>query len=242
MKDTRKRQAVLARRRRRFRYRRLHALRLDVAAVVFLFVAGWLLCPSFTSEKPSGDVDTPMTSAIIEQVQTPADVLVLSPTVFAFTSAGGFADGVVAAGLAASTEKLAVLPPLPEPAKTEVWLHDRLHYLWPGGSALWQLSMPTIPSRLKESERVDGGNSSVGVKTWVSTPGIEVPEGLAADLKSGRGKTVRIYVVFGDDGRAENVMLGQNTLESVDVAAVERRAMRMTGSPGLFAWITLSIP
>ena len=242
MNNTRKRKAVLARRRRRFRYRRLHALRLDVAAVVFLFVAGWLLCPSFESGVPTGAIDIKTTSAIIEQAGTQVDALVLSPTVFAFTSLGGFADGVVAAGLAASTESLALLPPLPEQRSSEAWPHDRLSCRWPGGSALWQLSMPAVPVIQKTSGIDNSGNDAVGVRTWMSVSGLEVPEGFAADLKSGRGKTVRVYIMFGADGRAEDVVLGQNTMDLTDAAALERRAMRMIGKPGLFAWITVAIP
>lgn len=76
----------------------------------------------------------------------------------------------------------------------------------------------------------------------MSVSGVEVPEGFAADLKSGRGKTVRVYIMFGADARAEDVVLGQNTLDSADAATLERRAMRMTGKPGLFAWLTVAIP
>ncbi len=242
MNDTLKRQAVLARRRRRFRYRRLHSLRLDVAAVVFLFVAGWLLCPRFEVEKPSEIVDAPMTSAIIEQSETLADTLVLSPTVFAFTSPGGFADGVVAAELAASTEELALLPPLPEQPKAETRPQNRFTCRWPGGARLWQLSMPAIPVIQKGVGTDNAGNDVIEVRIWVSTTDLEVPEGFAADLKSGRGKTVRVYIMFGDDARAEDVVLGQNTLDSLDAATLERQAMRMTGKPGLFAWLTVAIP
>ena len=242
MNNTRKRKAVLAWRRRRFRYRRLHALRLDVVAVVFLFVAGWLLCPSFEKGEPSGVVGMSTTSAIIEQIGTQIDALVLSPTVFAFTSPGGFADGVVAAGLAASMEKFALLPPLPEQPEQEIRIQERHAYRWPGGSALWQFSMPLVPTIQKAGGTGNAGNSAVGVRTWMSVSGVEVPEGFAADLKSGRGKTVRVYIMFGADARAEDVVLGQNTLDSADAATLERRAMRMTGKPGLFAWLTVAIP
>ncbi len=242
MNYTLQRQAVLARRRRRFRYRRLHALRLDVVAVVFLFVAGWLLCPRFESEEIAGAVDTPMTSAIIEQSGAQADALVLSPTVFAFTSPVGFADGVVAAGLAASVDKPALLPPQPEQVESKIWPESQRQYRWPGGPALWQLAMPAVPVDQKVNRTDTTGKSSVGVKTWVSDSAVEVPENFAADLKSGRGKTVRIYIMFGADGRAEDLVLGQNTLDSADAAALERRAMRLKGKPDLFAWITVAIP
>lgn len=228
--------------RRRFRYRRLHFLRLDVVAVVFLFVAGWLLCPRFKSGEFAGPASAKTTVAILEESGTQADVLVLSPTVFALTSPGGFADGVVAAGLAASTEPLALLPPLPEQQNALSWPHDRLPCRWPGGPALWRISMPTAPAIGAEVRASQTGNTGTVVQMWVSTPGVEVPEGFGADLKSGRGKTVRVHVVFGEDGRAEDVIVGQNTLDPADAASLERAAMRISGKPGLFAWITVAIP
>ena len=241
MKDKRKRRALLARR-RRFRYRRFHALRLDVAAVVFLFVAGWLLCPSFKSAESAGATSGKTTSAIIEQSEVQANLLVLSPTVFAFTSTGGFADGVVDAGLVASTEELALLPPLPEQRKPETLLKDQLPCRWPGGTALWGLSMPAVPIKSGHGGTSQMGNRDTAVKTWVSEPDVVVPEGFAADLKSGRGKTLRVHVLFGAEGRAEEVVLGPNTLDLADAASLERSAMRLTGKPGLFAWITVAIP
>lgn len=242
MKISRKRKAALARGRRRFRYRRLHFLRLDVIAVVFLFVAGWLLCPSFERDAPSAAAGTKLVSVIIEQGGARADVMVLAPTVFAFTSSGGFADGVVAAGLETSTETLALLPPLPEQSESKTWPQDRFQDPWPGESILWRFSMPTGPTIQKRISIDNAGNTATGVKTWMSASGVEVPDGFATDLKSGRGKTVRVYIVFGADGRAEDVILGQNTLDSADASTLERQTMRTTGTPGLFAWITIAIP
>ena len=243
MNDKLKRRFILARRRqRRFRYRRLHFLRLDVVAVVFLFVVGWLLCPRFKEGETSAATGIQTTSAIIEQGGARADMLVLSPAVFAFTMPGGFADGVVAAGLAATTEDLALLPPLPAQSEPVLWPQDRQPSRWPGGPALWNLSLPPASGIQTGRGAAKPGNFGAGVETWVSKSGVRVPEGFATDLNSGRGKTLRIYVMFGPDGSAENVVLGQNLLDPTDAATLEQRAMQLSGPPSQFAWITIAIP
>jgi len=80
------------RRRRHFRYRRFHALHLDLAMVLLLTVAGWSLCPAPRVNGRNYRA-APMTVEIRRSDGQNANDLLHRPTLFAFRSPAGFSGG-----------------------------------------------------------------------------------------------------------------------------------------------------
>ena len=226
-------------RRRRFRYRRMHAWRLDLLAVVLLFGAGWLLLPPINSS--DGPIPVSVKQGRLSVVEKPLldrDEAVLSPAMFAFTAPEGFAYGVVATQLSQLGGQIPLIPSSPlrlysvsaaegfqDSSSTEL---EQI--------ASFEMPPPPLFPVNAGSNIVFAGETAV----YVSIPGI-VPKGhFRATVENSTGKSVRITVHFGAEGRADSAVLFSHALDAADAARVERAAMRLAGPPNTSAWIVLS--
>lgn len=226
-------------RRRRFRYRRLHIWRFDILAVMILFGAGWLLLPPINQADRSSPKAVRMgTLAVIEKPMIDRDATVLSPAMFAFTAPEGFAYGVVAAQLSDMGGEIPFIPPIP----TRFYSISALGKFQDISLACVKpVALPKLPP--PPVFPTHGGSNTVSIgeaRVYASIPGV-VPTGhFRSTQEKSAGKSVRIAVHFGADGRADSVVLFSHALDVVDAARVERDAMRLTGPPNQSAWILLS--
>lgn len=225
-------------RRRRFRYRRLHAWRLDVLAVMILFGMGWLLLPLITEVDPTPPAAPFGTQiSVVEKPLIDREEAVLSPAMFAFTTPEGFAHGVVATQLDEMGSQISFVRPNLTRFYSRSIPERFLDSSWAGLRLIDFLKLPPPPD-LSINAR-SNGLPTREVRVQMSIPGI-VPKGhFSSSVENIAAKSVRISVHFGSDGRADSAVLFSHLLDAADAARVERATMRLTGPPNESAWIIL---
>ncbi len=224
---------------RRFRYRRLHVLHLDMAVVLVVFGVGWLLFPSLAPRQASSSsVGRPSRAMMMVSNGVGVDELaVASPAVFAWTTPYGFADGVVADQL----ERMGRHTPPPPPASLFNGVGEsfprRLSTVADGAHPLRALSLPAVPigvsfpstaTRISE-RRVDA-----------SIPGLVGLETFSRLFPGEEPVFARVFVAFGQDRRATAAIVYSPTLPAGLSGRIEQAAMRLVGPPGAQAWIVLT--
>lgn len=225
-------------RRRRFKYRRLHAWRLDVVAVMVLFGAGWLLIPPLNEAERSVPVSVGRAKlSIVGKAQFDTAEAVLSPAMFAFTTPEGFANGVVAAQLDEMGSQIPFAPSTPNRFYSRLPPEPLQDSSWSGFALFDSFKLPPPPVQPSNTSYRVLPAREVYVET--SIPGIVSKGHFSSIVENAVGKSVRIAVHFGADGRGDGAVLFSHSLDASDAARVERAAMRLTGPPNEVAWILL---
>ena len=231
------------RKRRRFRYRRFHALHLDLAMVLLLTVAGWSLCPA-PRIGGRGFRAPRMTVEVRASDGQTAEDLLHAPTLFAFRSPAGFSGGDLLPGGASADAEPLKLPSDPAFDRADFMpLADRtLH--WPGAAALGA-RIPEPPAFGAAAARPAAGPARLLRKpVWCATsdPGVVAPDASGLELRAMAGREIRVHVVFGMDGGAEAAVLGRHALPPAEANALERLAMTVRGPAGASCQLVFHVP
>jgi len=219
------------RRRRHFRYRRFHALHLDLAMVLLLTVAGWSLCPAPRVNGRNYRA-APMTVEIRRSDGQNANDLLHRPTLFAFRSPAGFSGGGALPGGDCTVEAPLRLPSdpafeiadfMPEPASTR---------RWPGDATALRTRMPEPPQSGEAMARPAAGPARLlrkAVRCVASDPDVVMPDVSDLELRAMAGRAIWVHVTFGRDGGATAAVLGRHALPPDEAAQLERIAMTARG-------------
>ena len=224
---------TVRRSRRRFRYRRFHALHLDLAMVLLLTVAGWSLCPA-PRANGRGYRAAPMAVEIrLSDGQTANDLL-HAPTLFAFRSPAGFSGGVLPGGDCIEAEPLR-LPSDPAFEIADFMPGAGAVRHWPGDATVLRARVPEPPSFGEATDRPAAGPARTvrkAVRCVASDPEVVVPDVSDLELRAMAGRSVWAHVTFGPDGGATAAVLSRHVLPADEAARLERLAMGARGPAG----------
>ena len=235
---------TIRRRRRRFRYRRFHALHLDLGMVLLLTVAGWSLCPA-PRANGRGYRAAPMTVEIRTSDGQTANDLLHAPTLFAFRSPAGFSGGGVLPG-----GDCAVAAPLRLPSDPAFDIADFMPMTaaarrWPGDATVLRAQMPEPPSFGEAPARPAAGPSRhlrKAVRCVASDPDVIVPDVSDLELRAMAGRAIWVHLTFGPDGGATAAVLGRHALPPDEAARLERLAMAARGPAGASCQLVFHVP
>ena len=235
---------TIRRRRRHFRYRRFHALHLDLAMVLLLTVAGWSLCPAPRVNGRNYRA-APMTVEIRRSDGQNANDLLHRPTLFAFRSPAGFSGGGALPGGDCTVEAPLRLPSDPAFDIADFMPMTAAARHWPGDATVLRARMPEPPQSGEAPARPAAGPSRLlrkAVRCVASDPDVVVPDVSDLELRAMAGRAIRVHLTFGPDGGATAAVLGRHALPPDEAARLERLAMAARGPAGASCQLVFHVP
>ena len=228
-------------RRRRYRYRRFHSLHLDLALVLLLAVAGWVLCPA-PHIGVRGPRSAPMRVELRRVVEATDDDLLHNPALFAFRSPAGFSGDGPLPGSDEAAEASTRLPPDPVFGPTDFLPVACPAPSWLGEAGVFRCRLPPTPEFVRATAPVASHRVGQAVRCTASEPDVAAPDASGLALRALAGSAIRVHVAFGPDGAAEAAVLDRNALPPEEAAKLERLAMTARGPAGSTCQLVFHVP